>query len=102
MEEQRKPRLSYVPLALAPLLWGYFALRGFSAMSDIAAQGVPGYPNSSQRNLYLHFPWGMVGVSLLLVVGVWWRGAWTRLAALLAGLLLLLLLPYLAIYRGGV
>jgi hypothetical protein len=83
------------------VLWGYFALAGFDAMSDIQAQDVPGYPNSAQRNYYLIFPNVMALVSAGLVLTTWSA----KRRSLSDGLALLLLgiwLAYLFPYGGGV
>ena len=92
---------SRVLILLALLIWGYFGLRGFDAMADIAAQNVPGYPNAGQRQLYLHIPLAVSAVALLLLAGSFRRGIGGA-AGCLAGLLLIALLPYLFVYRGGV
>ena len=93
--------IARLPIVLALLAWGYFSLRGFDAMADIAAQGVPGYPNSGQRQLYLHIPLAMTGVALLLLAGSFRRGL-AGATGCLAALLLIALFPYLLVYGGGV
>ena len=70
-------------------------------MSDIRAQGVPGFPNMGQRNYYLHIPLVMAALSLLLL-GASWREKRAGPAGCLAGLLILSLFPYLIFYSGGV
>jgi hypothetical protein len=62
---------SRIATALALLIWGYFALMGFDAMSSIAAQHAPGYPNSGQRTYYLFIPLAMAAVSVALAVAAW-------------------------------
>ena len=93
--------LSRIPVAMALILWGLLAVAGYQGMLDIAAQGVPGYPNEGQRFYYLHIPLIMTGLSLVLAVASW-RGRWTGPVGCLAGLLLLCLFPYLLPYSGGV
>jgi hypothetical protein len=93
--------LRLVPM-LALLLWSWFALSGFGAMSDIAGQGVPGHPNTGQRNYYLHIPLAMAFISLLLSVAPSWREKLTTPAGCLGGVLILSLFPYLFFYTGGV
>ncbi len=93
--------LSRVPILLAFLVWGYFALRGFDAMKDIASQDVPGFPNSEQRNYYLHIPLGMTLLSLALL-GTSLRKRWAGAAGCLSGLMLVLLPAYLIFYTGGI
>lgn len=91
-----------IPLAVALLLWGFFAFVGFDALADITAQKAPGYPNAGQRNLYLYFPWGMTVVTLMLLVAVWWRPTLSRAIGCFSFIPLALLLPYVMIYGGGV
>jgi hypothetical protein len=62
---------SRITTAFALLIWGYFALAGLGAMSDIAAQHAPGYPNAGQRNYYLYIPLAMAAISLALAAAAW-------------------------------
>lgn len=91
-----------IPLAGALVLWGYFAFAGFDAMADIAAQNARGYPNAEQRNFRLYFPWGMTGITLMLLVALWWRATSSKMTGCLSFVPLGLLLPYIMIYGGGV
>ena len=91
-------RASQIVAGVAVILWGYFALMGFDAMADIAAQRAPGFPNSGQRTYYLYTPLAMAVVSLFLFVATW---RLKRPIGCLAGLLLAALPPYLLFYTGG-
>ena len=90
-----------VPSALAFLVWGWFALGGVGAMSDIAAQNVAGFPNFGQRIYYLFIPLGMTALAIVILAAPW-RGRWIQPAGCLAWLLLLALPPWLIFYTGGV
>ena len=94
-------KLSRAGALLATFLWAYLALMGGDAMADIAAQGVPGFPNEGQRNFYLHFPLGMALLSVAVLAASWRRG-WAAGAGWLAGLLIAALAPYMLFYSGGV
>ena len=86
---------------LALFLWGYFTISGIDGLSYIRSQNAPGYPNAGQTTLYLHIPLAMTGICLLMLAGTWWsriRGA----VGCLAGILILALLPYIFVARGGV
>ncbi|RYY26497.1 MAG: hypothetical protein EOP62_10240 [Sphingomonadales bacterium] len=92
--------LSRLPILLASLAWGYLALRGFDVMSDIAAQNVPGFPNSGQRNYYLHIPLGMALLSLALL-GASLRNGWAGATGCVGAIMLVLMPPDLIFYTGG-
>ena len=92
-------RLSRATAVLATFLWAYLAFMGLEAMADIAAQGVPGYPNQGHRNFYLHFPLAMALLSLAVLAASW---RWSGPAGWLAGLLIAVLVPYMLFYSGGV
>ena len=90
-----------VATAISLLIWGYFALMGFDAMSDIAAQHVPGYPNSAQRNYYLYIPLAMAAVSFALAAFAWGEKKRTPIGC--AGLAAIgAWFVYIIPYTGGV
>ena len=93
--------LSRLPAVLALFFWGSLAVMGYQGMLDIAAQGVPGYPNAGQKFYYLQIPLIMSLLSLMLVAASM-RRRWTGPVGCLAGVLILCLLPYLLPYSGGV
>jgi hypothetical protein len=93
--------LPRIPIILAALLWGYLALRGFDAMSDIVAQSAHGFPSSGQRIYYLLIPVSMTLLSLALL-GASLRPRWAGPTGCMASLMLLLLPAYLIPYTGGI
>ena len=83
-----RPR-AYLPV-LCLLLWGWFALGGLYGQ----------FANAGQERYYRWLPVGMVGVSVLLIL-LLRLDAMKIPVQILAGLMLLALLPYLLFFTGG-
>ena len=101
-ERQCATRAANVLAGLATAIWFALALSGHGGVDGIVAQRVSGFPNMGQVDLYLFWP-------LLVVTGLlfcaWVCNAFNRGAAilmLLSGVSIVALLPYLAIWGGGV
>jgi hypothetical protein len=50
------------------LVWGFLLYLGVRLYLGVARQGIAGYPNISQTELYLVFPTAMVLLSICLIV----------------------------------
>lgn len=87
---------------LAAVLWFALALLGREGVNGIVAQNAPGYPNMGQINLYIVYPLYVVLV-LISCAGVCnaFR-RWPSVLGLASGASMLAILPYLAVWGGGV
>jgi hypothetical protein len=87
--------------ALNGLAWGGLSWLGWGVMQGVFAQHVAGYPNAGQIFSYVVIPLMMVSVALVPAAFLsqtrwsFWGNVWSALA-------LVLLLPYLFTYTGGV
>jgi hypothetical protein len=87
---------------IAVLLWGGLALLGHELSKGVYAQRVLGYPSLGQFDWYVVFPFIMLTALLLSawLCNTFRRWSWLlRLAGILA---LVVLIPYLFAYTGGV
>lgn len=87
---------------VAVLAWFALLLLGRDLISGVVAQKALGYPNTGQIDLLIVWPAGVVATLLL---SAWICNAFKRapaLLALLSGVSLAALLPYLALYGGGI
>lgn len=87
---------------IAVVLWFGLALLGRSLLFGVVAQKVPGYPNMGQINLYVVWP---LFVTVALLVCAWVCNAfqrWPLALGLISVASLVLMLPCLALWGGGV
>ena len=88
--------------SLAIALWFLLSLLGLSGLSGVAAQHVPGYPNMGQIKLYVAWP---MCVKITVLLCAWFcnmfRG-WPWLLIMMSSASLLAILPYMAVWGGGV
>ncbi len=95
-------RLANVFAALMALVWAYLLYAGVDGVRGIAAQHVTGYPNESQILFYIAAPAAAV-ICLLALVGFFNFKKRSASTLGLAGVVaLILLLPFLFLYGGGV
>jgi hypothetical protein len=89
-----------IAASLTALFWGLLTYVGSTLISGVAQRHVPGYPNAGQRGYYVYFPLTMaiVSVGLLLLA----RRMSVTLFVTIWILQLLLVLPFLFWYGGGV
>jgi len=91
-----------ITAGVAVALWSLLTLIGISGLSGVAAQNVAGYPNMGQIKLYAIWPmFVVIGVLLCAwVCNATRRGPWvlTTTSAVSLGAIL----PYLAVWGGGV
>ncbi len=95
-------RTANILTGLAIALWLGMFLLGRQGISDVVDQGVPGYPNTGQIDSYLLLP---VCVVMMLLACAWVSNGlrkWEGPLALISGLSVAALLPYLLMYGGGV
>jgi len=85
--------------ALTTVLWAFFTYVGYDLVTGVAQRHVPGYPNAGQWHYYVHFPLIMLLMSAgLLLLAIRLPRA---LFATLWGLQIVLVLPFLFAYTGG-
>jgi len=87
---------------LAMAGWGFLAVTGVTAISSIAGQHAPGYPNAAQIVLFVAVPVAVTSalIAAVAVVRVKKKGAPALTLGALASLLCLL--PFMTFYAGGV
>ena len=88
-------------LLISASLWGGLALMGWDGIRSIADQQVAGYPNAGQIRYYLLMPLAAFALSAALL-GLTWLRRYDGALAAVGALLILLILPYLLPYTGGV
>lgn len=87
---------------IAVLIWGGLLLVGRDLVGGVVAQKAVGYPNTGQIDFLIVWP---AFVVLALLMGAWICNGlrrWPGLLALLSGVALAAVLPYLFVYGGGV
>jgi hypothetical protein len=90
-----------VLLGINIVVWGYFSWAGIDWMRYAAGQHTPGYPNSTWVTLYVGIP---VTV-LLLSFAIFALGRYSRFKRIAIGLqivTIVIVLPFLGLYSGGV
>ena len=95
-------RVANIIAGVAIMLWFGLALLGRHGLNGVVAQHAPGYPNMGQINLYIVWPLFVVAA---LLACAWLSnafGKWPFALGLLSGASLLVILPYLAVWGGGV
>jgi len=86
--------------ALSALLWGVILGIGIKLYSGIAPQGVPGYPNTGQLELYILFPTVMVLIGTCLTI--FSKRTPTLLFVIVVLALFALIPPCIVAFGGGV
>ena len=88
-----------IAAALTTVLWAFFTYVGYDLVTGVVQRHVPGYPTAGQWHYYVHFPMIMLLVStgLLLLA----RKLPQALFATFWGLQMVLFLPFLFAYTGG-
>ena len=95
-------RRTNILTGIAVLIWFGLLVLGRDLVSGVVAQKALGYPNTGQIDFLIVWPASVV-IALLLCAWICnGRRRWTQLLALLSGVSLLALLPYLFLYGGGV
>ena len=83
-------------------MWlGMFWL-GRGLLDGVAEQRVLGYPNSGQIDFLVVWP---AAIAFILLLSAWVTNSlyrWPRVLGCVSGLALLILVPYLLVYGGGV
>lgn len=95
-------RIANITAGVAVATWFALALLGRDVVNGVIAQRAPGYPNMGQINLYM--VWPLLVVAALLVCA-WICNAfhrWPWLLGLVSGAALVALLPFVAVWGGGV
>lgn len=87
-------------MAINLIVWGYFVWSGLDGMRSIEAQHAPGYPNSGQFDYYVVFPVIMVALTLAVPI-LLNRTRWYLAGQVSLIITLVLLLPFLFAYTGG-
>jgi len=81
--------------------WGGLSRLGWVVVEGVFAQHVAGYPNAGQISFYIVIPLVMVSVAMVPAVllsqtrWAFWGNVWSAFT-------LVLLLPYLFFYTGGI
>lgn len=88
-----------IAAALTMVLWAFFTYVGYDLVTGVGQRHVPGYPNASQWHYYVHFPLIMLFVSTCLLLLA--RKLPRALFVTLWGFQLVLFLPFLFAYTGG-
>lgn len=95
-------RAANITAGVAIGLWFALALLGRNGLNGVVAQQVAGYPNMGQINLYIVWP---LFVVVILLACAWLCNAFLRrpwVLGLVSGASLLAILPYVAVWGGGV
>jgi len=89
-----------IAASFTSLLWGFLTYMGYSGISGVVRQHVPGYPNAGQWHYYVYFPL----IMLILSVGSLLLARLMPVALFVTMWLLQLfvVLPFLLAYGGGV
>ena len=95
-------RRTNILTGIAVLIWFGLLVLGRDLVSGVVAQKALGYPNTGQIDFLIVWPASVVIVLLLCAWICNGLRRWTQLLALLSGVSLLALLPYLFLYGGGV
>ena len=95
-------RRTNILTGIAVLIWFGLLVLGRDLVSGVVAQKALGYPNTGQIDFLIVWPASVVIVLLLCAWICNGLRRWTQLLALLSGVSLLALLPYLFFYGGGV
>jgi hypothetical protein len=77
------------------------ALLGLSLLQGVAAQHVPGYPNTGQLRYYLYVPVG-ISLALLAISFISLRFRVGGALAIIPALAILAVLPFMMVYSGGI
>ena len=91
-----------ITAGVAIAIWFALALLGRDGLNGVVEQHAPGYPNMGQINLYIVWP---LLVVVALLTCAWVCNAfrrWPWALGLLAGASLIVVLPYLAVWGGGI
>ena len=95
-------RWTDLPIALTALIWLALLVLGFTGIRGIAAQGVPGYPATSQVILYVAMPAVFLIATAVAALASsklrWFDGGYPFAAAAC----LLPVFPVLLLWSGGV
>ena len=83
------------------LIWGGLSWNGWGLIRNIESQHLRGYPKSGQILSYIIVPLVMLSVALVPTAFLS-QSRWAVLGNVWSALALILLLPYLFLYFGGI
>ena len=95
-------RAANITAGIATAIWLGLALLGRDLVNGVVAQQAPGHPNVGQINLYVVGP---LFVAIALLTCAWLCNAfrrWPSLLGIASGTSLAAIVPYLALWGGGV
>jgi hypothetical protein len=101
-------RLLYLFSGLNLILWGWLTLVGVDLTEGVREQHVASYPTLGQRAYYVFLPLAFVTIAVIVPLLIKLLESWTgirplsAIGTLILGVMLLLVMPYLVIYGGGV
>ena len=97
-----KMRTENIVCGVSVIIWMGLFLIGRDLIAGVSDQNVDGYPSFGQIQTYIIFP--AINVIFLLAIAWLCNAArrWRRMLILAASISLALLIPYLAVYSGGV
>ena len=88
-------------IAVNGLVWGGLSRMGWNLVKNVESQHVPGYPNSGQILYYVIVPLVMLSVALVPAAFLS-QSRWAALGNVWSAVTLILVLPFLFLYFGGI